>query len=570
MFSCQNKHSVPSTCELILADPPVDIHASHYYSKAAANATVYFFVGDSQAHSFDGSPSKADNAKAVNLTLTRMMSDVLKRFGGSAANIVWTAGNNDGPHDSIFKQQDNATQAWAGALLAANVVTDDLGVKYTSSFSETEVFSQTDVFKLVGFYMKALPALTNRSYAIVLNTNLGGDNPAQQSYLEQSLDWVHRTHGDAGIVYVLGHHPEVMSVGTDVVPEAYRPMVKGVFCGHNHVAMSTSSKLFTNVGGLTFSSVPRPHNFLIAQVDADHPESIVCRTFRYASVSRLLEDAIEHDTQGLDCGEQSCVNGFLQLVEQTCSDGVPVAYTGLWVDEEAPSRVDLDVLGALAAWLQPPPYKRPPPVSGVWASQLLELTRPQCWQTRSCVVLDFGCGDGEALRELGSHLHADASQLHCIEVYELNDTAGQYVRHVLPDPKDESAYCEAAAALVAPLREASTGEGLALIFSSVTFHHLPTSRMRACVYALIAAALGPRGAFVLHYSSWRVYEQQANAAGLVFNESLQLAVLKEEPSQMIDTWPARNFEAIFTLGSRAPTDVAPVVTRRLKTSAVDV
>jgi hypothetical protein len=63
------------------------------------------------------------------------------------------------------------------------------------------------------------------------------------------------------------------------------------------------------------------------------------------------------------------------------------------------------------------------------------------------------------------------------------------------------------------------------------------------------------------YSSWRVYEQQANAAGLVFNESLQLAVLKEEPSQMIDTWPARNFEAIFTLGSRAPTDVAPVVTR---------
>ena len=272
MFSCQNKHSVPSTCELILADPPVDIHASHYYSKAAANATVYFFVGDSQAHSFDGSPSAADNAKAVNLTLTRMMSDVLKRFGGSAANIVWTAGNNDGPHDSIFKQQDNATRAWASALLAANVVTDDLGVEYSSSFSETEVFSQTDVFKLVGFYMKALPALTNRSYAIVLNTNLGGDNPAQQSYLKQSLDWVHRTHGDAGIVYVLGHHPEVMSVGTDVVPEAYRPMVKGVFCGHNHVAMSTSSKLFTNVGGLTFSSVPRPHNFLIAQVDADHPE----------------------------------------------------------------------------------------------------------------------------------------------------------------------------------------------------------------------------------------------------------------------------------------------------------
>ena len=331
-------------------------------------------------------------------------------------------------------------------------------------------------------------------------------------------------------------------------------------------------------------------------------QSIVCRTFRYASVSGLLEDAIEHDTQGLDCGEQSCVNGFLQLVEQTCSDGVPVAYTGLWVNEEAPSRVDLDVLGALAAWLQPPPYKRPPPASGVWASQLLELTRPQCWQTRSCVVLDFGCGDGEALRELGSHLHANSSQLHCIEVYELNDAAGQYVRHVLPDPKDETAYCEAAAALVAPLREASTGEGLALIFSSVTFHHLPTSRMRACVYALIAAALGARGAFVLRewdnpgdlqiwfdlvhswhaalpetslptdpaalrlaphtdYSSWRVYEQQANAAGLVFNESLQLAALKEDPSQMIDTWPARNFEAIFTLGSRAPTDVASAIRR---------
>jgi hypothetical protein len=63
-----------------------------------------------------------------------------------------------------------------------------------------------------------------------------------------------------------------MSVGTDVVPKAYRPMVKGVFCGHNHDAKSTSSKLFTNVGGLTYDSQPKPHNFLIAQVDADHPE----------------------------------------------------------------------------------------------------------------------------------------------------------------------------------------------------------------------------------------------------------------------------------------------------------
>jgi hypothetical protein len=53
----------------------------------------------------------------------------LRQFG-SASNIVWTPGNNDGPHSAIFQQQDASTIAWANALLSHGIVTDDLGFVY--------------------------------------------------------------------------------------------------------------------------------------------------------------------------------------------------------------------------------------------------------------------------------------------------------------------------------------------------------------------------------------------------------------------------------------------------------
>ena len=152
------------------------IHDSHLHSTAAAAATVFFFVGDTQAHSFDSSPTSVDNAEAVSRLLTRALADAIHRFDEDPSNVVWTAGNNDGPHDAIFKQQDASTVAWATAMLRAGIVTDQLGIQYSnlSGANSSSTQSQTDVFRQLGFYTKALPTLTNRSYSIVLNTNLGG------------------------------------------------------------------------------------------------------------------------------------------------------------------------------------------------------------------------------------------------------------------------------------------------------------------------------------------------------------------------------------------------------------
>ena len=217
------------------------MHKSHYNSSAARPSKVYFFVGDTQAHSFTGSWNQAT---AIHTLMTRVLGDANAAFGG-AANVVWTAGNNDGQHDNIFKKQDASTMAWSDAMLKSGIVTNDLGITYQGGKSQVKMFEGS------GFYMKALPALGDKSYAIVLNTNLGGSNKAQTEALRLSLEWVQSKHGAAGIVYLLGHHPSVMQNGVDIVDEQFRGMVKGVFCGHNHVAKTTTDKLFTNVGATT-------------------------------------------------------------------------------------------------------------------------------------------------------------------------------------------------------------------------------------------------------------------------------------------------------------------------------
>ena len=130
--------------------------------------------------------------------------------------------------------------------------------------------NQTEVFRSLGFYMKALPALSDRSYAIVLNTNLGGANAVQTAVLKASLEWVLAKHGSVGVVYILGHHPSVMGVGVDLVDEKYRPLVRGTMCGHNHVAKSTTATLFTNVGALTYCG--NGNSYLVAVVNETHPE----------------------------------------------------------------------------------------------------------------------------------------------------------------------------------------------------------------------------------------------------------------------------------------------------------
>ncbi len=72
--------------------------------------------------------------------------------------------------------------------------------------------NQTELFRVTGFYAKALPAISNCSYAVVLNTNLGRDNARQLAALNYTVGAIAARHAhspDIPSIYVLGHHPQV-------------------------------------------------------------------------------------------------------------------------------------------------------------------------------------------------------------------------------------------------------------------------------------------------------------------------------------------------------------------------
>ena len=82
-------------------DPPIALEMSHLASAPAANASVHFFVGDTQAHSFEPESGGGWAAPAaISALLGRVLDAEVAAFG--AAGVVWTAGNNDGPHNTIF------------------------------------------------------------------------------------------------------------------------------------------------------------------------------------------------------------------------------------------------------------------------------------------------------------------------------------------------------------------------------------------------------------------------------------------------------------------------------------
>ena len=78
--------------------------------------------------------------------------------------------------------------------------------------------NQTALFRATGFYCKALPAISNHSYAVVLNTNLGRDNPRQLAALSHTVSAIAAKHAhtqDIPSIYVLGHHPQVSRLSID-------------------------------------------------------------------------------------------------------------------------------------------------------------------------------------------------------------------------------------------------------------------------------------------------------------------------------------------------------------------
>ena len=108
MFQCHDAHGTVGPCILATQgyypggkDPPIEFEQSHIASRAAARAQVHFFVGDTQAHSFTG--SSFSQPAAITKLLGRVLTEEVARFK-SGDNIVWTMGNNDGPHNSIFTE----------------------------------------------------------------------------------------------------------------------------------------------------------------------------------------------------------------------------------------------------------------------------------------------------------------------------------------------------------------------------------------------------------------------------------------------------------------------------------
>ena len=385
-------------------------------------------------------------------------------------------------------------------------------------------------------------------------------------------------------------------------------------------------------------------------------EGVVCRTLLSAAVEREFEGAAERAI-GIGSGcDDDCSVEFVRLARRLCrwaGEGVAPGYTGLWDLEADPADEDLAVLRALADWLEAAPPAPPPPPRTDWLPTLIGRSGHPCAAPAStfeaeaaareeavraeareaageeaveeaaragagaeeadtvaeaeaeasdpisvggCFVVDFGCGSGEELKALGAAHALAPSRLVGVDV-SAKETGGAYERLVLPSPDNETVYCAALDALAVRLRSQIGADGAAVVMSTVTFHHLPTVSMRACVLGFVAAVMGEAGAFVLRewdngpgtyeiwfdllhewspglpaddlptspahlrlaprtsYDGWGTYSAQAAAAGLEYNDTLQVALHGGvRPRDMLEgEWPARNFEAIFTrAGAKGP------------------
>jgi hypothetical protein len=166
-----------------------------------------------------------------------------------------------------------------------------------------------------------LPALAKvgiaNAYAAVLNTNLGGSNAVQKAAMKTALDWIAANNTSAvststspPVVYVLGHHPNVMKGGNTCayIPSEHKGMIAGVFAGHTHVAQDTLANLFTQVPAITQNA--KDTAYWIAAVTPSAPHVVVSAAggelWEYAKGTTgeanasewKLKDGDEHASQG--------------------------------------------------------------------------------------------------------------------------------------------------------------------------------------------------------------------------------------------------------------------------------
>jgi hypothetical protein len=108
------------------SDPPISILENaliSYFDQLsertgeASPRSLLIYPGDTQAHDFEG--DSFDQAAAISALMTKILGMLLPRF--DACDIVYAAGNNDGPHNEIFVDgaDEPSTKAWADALVNA-------------------------------------------------------------------------------------------------------------------------------------------------------------------------------------------------------------------------------------------------------------------------------------------------------------------------------------------------------------------------------------------------------------------------------------------------------------------
>ena len=288
-WTCKSSHDADdeSACTVTNSnDPPlnfIDTHLEYFAGTSGSEndlaSALFFFIGDTQAHDEVQEYEKMDWIQSIVSSQEVAIASVLARFADPARVFV-TAGNNDGPHGTLFVRSFNestdnalASLAWSEAYINAGIVTNALGRFYNSG-SLVNV-SATDFFNSTGYYLKQVPMgcdACDPLFVMVLNCMLGEDNVAQNDAMASDLGWV---KSQSGSVLVFGHYPSQMSQGTAMRRlQGYEDIVIGTFAGHTHVAGDTTSERFTQVPAVSQGGT-KDNGFFTFLLDPSSPSVLL-------------------------------------------------------------------------------------------------------------------------------------------------------------------------------------------------------------------------------------------------------------------------------------------------------
>mmetsp|Transcript_45991 Transcript_45991/g.85822 ORF Transcript_45991/g.85822 Transcript_45991/m.85822 type:complete len:453 (+) Transcript_45991:79-1437(+) len=171
-------------------------------------------------------------------------------------------------------------------------------------------------------------------------------------------------------------------------------------------------------------------------------------------------------------------------------------YTGSW-ESEAVIDQDNAIYGAMGSWLNEE-RKATQTNATSWSDfrnpagevpWMLDVVRNVSGGHVSA-IMDFGCGNGIELAQVGSALGLGADDVFCIEITDgISDEVRKNITVMLADTNDYSATLSAHLPKV-------QGK-LTAVWSEVVFHHITTDEMRAAALNFISRALAPGGHFIM-------------------------------------------------------------------------